>query len=251
MTTLGASLAIERMIAGSCWQLCVPVNGFAGPLTQEILTQASAGRSFQLLDDFPKDFYGKTDGLRFQVRLLEDGYKCWLEVSTVIGSAFKRGPWTPQLLNQTQIKKRIPKVLHWLEQAANRDNQYLWGGTIGPDFDCSGLVQTAFASQSIWLPRDAYQQEKFCEVLQISIANYQMLRPGDLLFFGTMQKCTHVGIYIGEGTYCHSSGIDFGRNGIGFDGLKPIETNSVASYYLSQLRCAGRVVRCHDGMTLP
>ena len=142
-------------------------------------------------------------------------------------------------------------MLNWLREVKSRENKYLWGGTIGPDFDCSGLVQAAYASQDIWLPRDAYQQENFCEKIQISLEDYQILRPGDLLFFGTSQKCTHVGVYMGAGTYCHSSGIMNGRNGIGFDGIELGNNDTIAAHYLSQLRGAGRVVQCHDGMTLP
>ncbi len=238
------------MLPGSCWTLSAAVNGYAGSSNDELITQAAAGRSFQLIKDLSKDHGGDNQFPRFEVRLLEDGYKCWFEFSAIFGLAFSRPPWEPKLFTKNQIQDRIPSVLIWLEQATSQRNQYLWGGTIGPDFDCSGLVQAAFASQEVWLPRDAYQQERFCESLVISPTNYQMLLPGDLLFFGTSQKCTHVAIYKGAGMYCHSSGITDGRNGIGCDSLEPEDTNTVAFHYRSRLRGAGRVVRCHNGITL-
>jgi cell wall-associated NlpC family hydrolase len=33
-----------------------------------------------------------------------------------------------------------------------------------------------------------------------------LLRPGDLIFFGSRQRCTHVGLHLGNGRYRHSSG---------------------------------------------
>ena len=251
MKTLGAPIAIERMLEGSCWELCADLNGFASPPSDVLITQVAMGRSFQLIDDLSKHSLDHDESFRLEVRLLEDGYKCWLNFSEIMGRAFYRGAWKPRLLTNDQIHNRIPFVLRWLDKAASLKNQYLWGGTIGPDFDCSGLIQAAFASQQIWLPRDAYQQERFCETLQISFDNYSILRPGDLLFFGTLQQCKHVGIYIGSGIYCHSSGTSNGRNGIGYDALQQIDKSSVAAYYRAQLRGAGRVVCCHDGVTLP
>ena len=251
MMTLGALITKERMISGSCWQLCNAVNGFADQISNELVTQAAAGRSFQLVHTFPNELDLNNECFRLEVRLLEDGYRCWFDFSEIIGRAFCRGPWKPKLLTSHQIEQRIPKVLVWLDQAASCKNEYLWGGTIGPNFDCSGLVQAAFASEEIWLPRDAYQQENFCEVLKMSLDDFQNLRPGDLLFFGPSNKCTHVGIYKGRGMYCHSSGINNGRNGIGCDSLQLLENNSVSIHYYSQFRGAGRVSHCHDGMTLP
>ncbi len=125
------------------------------------------------------------------------------------------------------------------------------GGTIGPDLDCSGLVQTAFASTGIWLPRDAYQQERFCKPLTVQANDVNALRSGDLIFFGTPERCTHVGIHLENGRYIHSSGIEHGRNGIGIDSLNPQDLHPVASHYRAELRGAGRVTRCHDGSTLP
>ena len=251
MKTIGVPLTIERMLSGTCWQLCASVNGFADSTSDELVTQAVAGRSFQLIDDFSQKSCQADQFSRLQVRLLEDGYLCWVDFSEGINRAFNRGPGQPYLCTKDQIQEKIPSVLTWLEKAESQENQYLWGGTIGPNFDCSGLVQMAFASQEIWLPRDAYQQERFCETIEISRSNYQMLQPGDLLFFGSPEKCTHVGIYIGDGKYCHSSGILNGRNGIGCDYLQAGFDNAIASHYFSQLRGAGRIVTCHNGMTLP
>jgi len=247
MKTIGVPITIEKMHAGSFWKLVAAVNCFDGPISAELATQAVAGRSLQLIHDFPKDASRNNQLCRIEVRLLEDGYRCWIDLSEILSRSVSCGSWKPQLFPTDQIEKRIPNVLTWIEKAAGRNNQYLWGGTIGPDFDCSGLVQAAFASQGIWLPRDAYQQERFCKNLEISLTNYQMLLPGDLIFFGLHKKCTHVAIYLGDGVYCHSSGIQNGRNGIGCDGIEPFDENPVANYYRSQFLSAGRVLHSYDG----
>ena len=56
---------------------------------------------------------------------------------------------------------------------------YLWGGNTCWGIDCSGLIQAAFASEDIWLPRDAYQQEKFCVDVGISLGNFEALKAGE------------------------------------------------------------------------
>ena len=73
---------------------------------------------------------------------------------------------------------------------------------------------------------------------------------GDLLFFGTQRRCTHVGRHLGEGRYRHSSGQDHGRNGIGIDSLHSSDHHQVACHYRAEFRGAGRVVRCPDGSHL-
>jgi cell wall-associated NlpC family hydrolase len=101
------------------------------------------------------------------------------------------------------------------------------------------------------LPRDAYQQERFCQPVALAPGCYGLLRPGDLIFFGRPQRCSHVGLYLGGGRYLHSSGQQHGRDGIGIDGLDPQLQDPVSVHYRDELRGAGRVVRCHDGSTLP
>ncbi|NIR52191.1 C40 family peptidase [candidate division KSB1 bacterium] len=82
---------------------------------------------------------------------------------------------------------------------------YLWGGTSPKAFDCSGLVQTVFRLQGLYLPRDANQVIELGE--EIPIGSYDNLRAGDLLFFGkTQHRITHVAIYMSDSLYIHADG---------------------------------------------
>ena len=238
MATLGTLLAPDLLATQSCWRLRSNVNGYSRATGDGLATQANAGRSFRIL---------KVVGSRLQVRFLDDGYQCWIDQDAVIGKAELRGAWKPRLLTAAEIERRIPNVLAWSERVEQQPNSYLWGGTTEPDMDCSGLMQMAFASQQIWIPRDAYQQEQFCQPIAMTPGACHLLQPGDLIFFGSRQRCTHVGLHLGNGRYRHSSGKEHGRNGIGIDSLQPQDNHPVACHYRAELRGAGRVVRCHDG----
>ena len=238
MATLGTLLAPDLLATHSCWRLRANVNGYSRATGHGLTTQAAKGRSFRIL---------KIVGARIEVMLLDDGYQCWIDQDAVIGNAEHRGPWQPTMLTSTEIEQRIPDVLAWSERVQQQPNTYLWGGTTEPDMDCSGLMQMAFGSQKIWIPRDAYQQEQFCQPIAVTPGSCNLLRPGDLIFFGTNKRCTHVGLHLGDGRYRHSSGKEHGRNGIGIDSLHPQDTHPVACHYRAELRGAGRVVRCHDG----
>jgi cell wall-associated NlpC family hydrolase len=74
---------------------------------------------------------------------------------------------------------------------------YVWGAT-GPDaFDCSGLVQAAYRSAGISLPRTTYAQIDSGRRVSRS-----ELLPGDLVFF--YSAISHVGIYVGNGQMIHA-----------------------------------------------
>jgi len=241
--TLEVLLTKSSFVVGSLWKLRINIDGFKNEHSEELVTQAGIGRSFQLLAYF-KD----TKIIdRVKVRLLEDDYICWFKFSELVHNASKIEAWNSELFSQEIIMNKIPDILAWASAAKEISNQYLWGGTIGPDFDCSGLVQSAFASAGIWLPRDAYQQEKFCKNVGLNIECLsKRLIPGDLLFFGSSEKCTHVGLHIDNGFYIHSSGVRNGHNGIEIDGLFPPGLGNIASFYRSQFRSAGRVISCYQ-----
>jgi cell wall-associated NlpC family hydrolase len=72
---------------------------------------------------------------------------------------------------------------------------YVWGGeTPGVGFDCSGLVQAAYAVARVSLPRVAQDQYDTTPKL----APGAVLAPGDLVFFGGgADSIDHVGLYVG------------------------------------------------------
>jgi NlpC/P60 family/Bacterial dipeptidyl-peptidase Sh3 domain len=231
-------------MAGGPRLLQTPLDLHSRPGGPGLATQAQAGRRLRLMAEPPQ-------GNRCLVELLEDGYRGWCDQDALDRGTVACGPHRPRLLDPATIDAQMPRVLTFAKAAAATPNRYLWGGTLGPDFDCSGLTQTAFAAAGIWLPRDAYQQERFCVPVAVAIDDLRLLRPGDLIFFGSPQRCTHVGLHLGGGRYLHSSGITHGRNGIGVDSLLSRDEHPVARHYAAELRGAGRVQRCHDGSHLP
>jgi cell wall-associated NlpC family hydrolase len=81
---------------------------------------------------------------------------------------------------------------------------YVWGGTEANGFDCSGLLQWAYNKHGIRLPRLSRDQARSgSEITPVLGA----LRPGDILLFAAQPGggVTHVGMYVGEQTFIHSS----------------------------------------------
>ncbi len=250
MLTLGNPMSIELMAPKSTWILNESLNGYEGERGPSLSTQVIEGRTFQLVHSLEQNSLEEIPQARVKVRLLEDGYICWFELEEILVKSTQIKPLKTTSFSKKEIELKVPAVLSWVERAAAKKNQYLWGGTIGPDFDCSGLVQSAFASEGIWLPRDAYQQERFCRKLEVESNDFHFLRAGDLIFFGTPQRCFHVALYKGQGLYWHSSGAEHGHNGIACDGLPESYEDPVACYYRSQLRGAGRVEQCFDSKAI-
>jgi cell wall-associated NlpC family hydrolase len=82
---------------------------------------------------------------------------------------------------------------------------YRWGGTgaNGGGFDCSGLIQHAYAEHAIALPRTSAEQAK--EGRKVT-RKLEALAPGDLLTFSNRGgRVTHVGLYMGDGRFIHSA----------------------------------------------
>ncbi|MCG9893391.1 MAG: C40 family peptidase [Thermosynechococcaceae cyanobacterium MS004] len=241
--TEGLSSAVE-------YEATVCLDLFDSPALDSLATQARAGLHLKIQPSASP----LAEPSVVQVTLCEDDYGGWVALKSLETLKPAASPYQPPQPSLAEIQERIPAAIAFVHAALSQPNVYLWGGTVGPNYDCSGLVQHAFSSQGIWLPRDAYQQEAFVQPLANPGDRPQdlvnVLAPGDLIFFGTPVKATHVAIYLGEGTYIHSSGISQGRNGIGIDSLLDL-TEPVSHTYCSQVRGAGRVVRSYQPGEMP
>lgn len=107
---------------------------------------------------------------------------------------------------------------------------YKSGGTSSNGFDCSGFTSYVFDKLGVDLPRTSGSQAK----TGIKVAKADLL-PGDLVFFDTVggnnSTVSHVGIYIGDGKFAHSSS----SRGVVTDKLN-------SSYYVDRYVTARRVM---------
>jgi len=78
--------------------------------------------------------------------------------------------------------------------------RYLWGGTTPRGFDCSGFMLYVFTQHGIHLNRSSREQVRN----GFPVTRTELI-PGDLLFFGSGNHINHVGMYIGNNEYIHSS----------------------------------------------
>jgi len=77
---------------------------------------------------------------------------------------------------------------------------YRYGGSSPAGFDCSGLVLFSYQQAGMKLPRETEQQRVASKPVRVS-----SLRRGDLVFFDQEgKKNSHVGIYLGDGTFVHA-----------------------------------------------
>ncbi|MDR2570592.1 MAG: C40 family peptidase, partial [Oscillospiraceae bacterium] len=80
---------------------------------------------------------------------------------------------------------------------------YLWGGKSCFGCDCSGFVQTVYNMNGVSIKRDASQQAREGETVNL----IDEASPGDIVFFDNHEgNIIHVGILIEENQIIHASG---------------------------------------------
>ena len=248
------------------------VNIYDSPQLKDLATQAATARQLRILS-LPLDAQGQLQHPlphpAIPVCLYEDDYPGWLALDDLSTLRAIDYPSPIPTLDAEEIRDRIPQIITYMTTAMAQPNEYLWGGVIGPNYDCSGLMQAAFRSQGIWLPRDGYQQEAFVQPVDLNA-----LEMGDLIFFGPKERANHVALYLGESRqngnaerrYIHSSGKSMGRNGIGIDRLPPsqpanpsntppLETDAlddpISQAYANIVHGAGRVIASYHPRGIP
>jgi len=157
--------------------------------TSTIVSDIVAGGILENLGEV-KGFYkvGFPDGrIAYIEHQKAEDYKLWLE---------KLDPTSNSLVATSKTLIGVP---------------YLWGGTSTKGVDCSGFTKTIYFLNGMVIPRDASQQVHTGKAID-STRNFVDLVAGDLLFFGskatdsTKEKVVHVGMWIGNNEFIHSSG---------------------------------------------
>lgn len=98
----------------------------------------------------------------------------------------------------TSKEKMLMEIIRWL------NTPYKYGGNTKHGIDCSAFTQTVFKSSLNYsLLRSAREQFTQGE----DIDNTEDLKFGDLVFFNTRRRVRpgHVGIYLGNNIFAHSS----------------------------------------------
>jgi len=99
---------------------------------------------------------------------------------------------------------------------------YVWGATGPGAYDCSGLVQAAWAAAGVSIPRVTYDQ--WAALPHISVSS---LQPGDLLYY---EGEGHVAMYVGGGYI-----IDAPRTGLTVEKI-PMNTDWYAANFDGAVR---------------
>jgi cell wall-associated NlpC family hydrolase len=105
--------------------------------------------------------------------------------------------------SQTAPVTLADSVIATATEAMGRRYEYGGTGENGEGFDCSGLIQYAYAKHGIALPRRSTDQARQGSKVDRKL---ERLRPGDLLTFSNRGgPVTHVGLYVGQSRFIHSA----------------------------------------------
>ena len=133
-------------------------------------------------------------------------------ISTVLLACTARRQQDQDLL--IRYRANVEDVLNRQEDARNRASgqsvvktarsaigtPYVSGGRNPGGFDCSGLVQWAYQSVGVKLPRTAREQSSIGQ----RIMRVEDMRAGDIVAFRHPRRGYHTGIYVGDGKFVHS-----------------------------------------------
>ena len=201
--TGGTVLALDESSAVS-----VPVPALRGEALVETQTQLRDAETSNPVAGADAAMWGST------ARSATAGDTANLEatVSHRRGTAAARNPDASPLHRlANRILRRTSTIAVSLTKNAMQfiGTPYVFGGTSPSGFDCSGYTQHVFAAIGIHLPRTADAQYYAGATIRGDLV------AGDLVFFQTYEPGpSHVGIYLGNGHFIHSS-----SHGVGVSAL--------------------------------
>jgi len=80
---------------------------------------------------------------------------------------------------------------------------YLWGGKSSFGYDCSGFIQTLLRLNGVKFPRDCSEQIKYKKMKRIKPERSDI---GSLIFFKEKNNISHIGMFLNQFEFIHSSG---------------------------------------------
>jgi cell wall-associated NlpC family hydrolase len=139
-----------------------------------------------------------------------------------VTEAIQQASQTVTLVNVGSTAQGLAAV-HYAEREIGVP--YVWGGeTPGVGFDCSGLVQWAWAQAGIQIPRTTESQ--YPAMIHVTLND---LEPGDLLFYYNLDgdnAVDHVVMYVGSGPWGSSTVIAAAHTGTNVD-FAPVFTSGL------------------------
>ena len=115
--------------------------------------------------------------------------------------AYKQNKTVLSVKSDEKYTSSDPKAQALLDTAAQYlGTPYLWGGTTPSGFDCSGFVQYVYSKNGYNITRTTYTQWDN----DGTFVDKDELLPGDLVYFGSGDAPSHVGMYVGNGMMIHS-----------------------------------------------
>ncbi len=172
-----------------------------GVVTASLLNiRTGAGTNFGVMGQLAKgdgvaifDVYGDW----YQIKIAEKfGYvhSSYISVPTSITSRSS----APASRSGSTVSRKGTAIVEYSKQFLG--TPYVSGGSSPSGFDCSGFTYYVFKQYGVTLPRTSSSQANAGHYVAKS-----ELKPGDLVFFDTYGGISHVGIYVGNDSFIHST----------------------------------------------